>query len=99
MSDNRDTVVIQFTEQLIDLDASSDEATTAVKNLKTYAEAQKLLESDPIPEPEPTGMKAFFAKHSGELIKVGGTLSAILVISIVESRGDVIFRSKASKYI
>lgn len=77
----------------------ADEASTRVKNLKTFAEAQALLVPAPIPEPEPTGVKAFFVRHSGDLIKVGGSLVIVSVIAIVEAKGDVIFRSKASKFI
>lgn len=76
-----------------------EKAATAVKNLKAFAEAKKLLDPDPIPEPEPTGIKAFFVRNSGDLIKVVGTLAVATVIAVIESKGDVIFRSKASKFI
>lgn len=80
---------------------SSDltETSTAVKNLKTIAEAKNLIDPDPIPDPEPTGFKAFLERHSGDLIKVGGTLVVVSIIAVIETKGDVIFRSKASKFI
>ena len=78
---------------------SEEETATAVKNLKTLGEAKKLFEPDPTPDPEPTGIKAFFSRHAGDLIKVGGTLSAVGLIAVIEAKGDVIFRSKATKYL
>lgn len=78
---------------------NADEVTTRVKNLKTFAEAKKLIDPDPEPDPEPTGTKAFFVRHASDLIKVGGTLVVVSVIAVIEAKGDVIFRSKASKFI
>jgi hypothetical protein len=83
----------------ITVTGDADQTATRVKNLKTFAEARKLLDPDPIPDPEPTGPKAFFERHAGDFIKVGGTLIVVAVIAVVESKGDVIFRSKASKFI
>ena len=86
-------------KELDKYDSSSEQCTTAIKNLKTLAEAQQILKPDPIPDPEPTGFRGFMHRNSGDLIKVGGTLTAIALIGIVETKFDVIFRSKASKYI
>lgn len=83
----------------IDTAADYDETSTAVKNLKVLAEAKKLLEPDPEPEPEPSGVKAFFSHHAGDLIKVGGSIVIVSVIAVVEAKHDIIFRSKASKFI
>lgn len=90
-----------LTKLVDDLKATGDanETSTRVKNLKTFAEAKKLLDPDPEPEKEPTGTKAFFVRHSSDLIKVGGTLVVVGVIAVIEAKGDVIFRSKASKFI
>lgn len=90
------------TQKLIDdIDAADDleKKSTAVKNLKTLAEAKKLLEEDPTPDPEPTGIKAWMKDHSGDLIKVGGSFLIVATIAVIEAKGDVIFRSKASKFI
>lgn len=99
MSEPIDPLAEKLIADIENRDFSLEDTATAVKNLKTYAEAKKLLEPDPIPEPEPSGPKAFFVRHAGDLIKVGGTLSAIALIAAVETKGDVIFRTKASKYI
>lgn len=88
-------VISDITKEPDDLDKTA----TAVKTLKTFAEAKKLLEPEPIPESEPTGIKGFFERHSGDLIKVGGTLVVVSIIAVIETKGDVIFRSKASKFI
>ena len=83
----------------IDVADDLDKKSIAVKNLKTLAEAKKLLEPDPTPDPEPTGFKAFVKCHASDLIKVGGSISVVAIIAIIEAKGDVIFRSKASKFI
>lgn len=90
-----------LTKLIKDINDAGDETqvSTRVKSLKTFAEAKQLLDPDPIPDPEPTGFKAFINRHSGELIKVGGTLAVVSVIAVIESKGDIIFRSKASKLI
>lgn len=80
-------------------DADDDSVAGSIKNLKTYVEACKLLEPDPIPEPEPSGVRGFFHRHAGDLIKAGTTLSVVGIIAIVEAKGDVIFRSKATKFL
>jgi hypothetical protein len=59
----------------------------------------KLLEPEPIPVPEPSGVRGFFHRHTGDLIKAGTTLSVVGLIAVVEAKGDVIFRSKATKLI
>lgn len=99
MSESADSLAQKLIDDIDGRDLTLEETSTAIKNLKTYAEAKKLLDPDPIPDPEPTGLKGFFARHSGDLIKVAGTLSAITLIAAVETKGDVIFRTKASKYI
>lgn len=68
------------------------------KSLKTVTEAHDLVTPDPIPDPEPTGVRGFFHRHTGDLIKVGGTLSTVFLIATLENK-DLIFRSKASKLI
>lgn len=83
----------------INVSGDADEVSTRVKNLKTFVEAKKLLDPEPEKEPEPTGIKAFFSRHADSLIKVGGTLAVVSVIAVIETKGDVIFRSKASKFI
>src|SRR5687768_12806958 len=80
-------------------DDDAEETAAKVKNLKTFAEAKKLLEPDPIPEPEPSGAKAFFNHHAGDLIKVGGSIVVVSIIAVIEAKHDIIFRSKASKFI
>lgn len=99
MPESTDPLAQKLIADIESRDITLEETATAVKNLKTYAEAKKLLDPDPIPDPEPTGTKAFFVRHSADLIKVFGTLSAITLIAAVETKGDVIFRTKASKYI
>lgn len=91
-----------LTQKLIDEAMKTDNAEVVndhVRSLKTVAEAKKLLEPDPIPDPEPSGVRGFFHRHAGDLIKVGGTLSAVGLIAVIEAKGDVIFRSKATKYL
>lgn len=96
-----DTVEEVRTKLIKDINVSGDanEVAIRVKSLKTFAEAEALYKTEPIPEPEPTGFKAWLNRHSGDLIKVGGTLVVVLTIAIFESKGDIIFRSKSSKLI
>lgn len=78
-------------------DVTSDDYLTSIKALEAINKAEAALKT---PEPpEPKGAKAWFEKHSDALIKVGGTLSTVALIGFVESKFDVIFRSKASKYL
>lgn len=98
MSDSIDPTA-QILIDKIDGAADLAETSTAVKNFKAYAEAKNLLKPDPIPESEPSGFKGFLHRHAGDLIKVGGTLTVVGIIAIIETKGDVIFRSKASKFI
>lgn len=51
------------------------------------------------PEATPTGAKAWFDRHSDSFIKLGGSLAAIVMVAFAESKFDLIFKSKASKYI
>lgn len=88
-----------ITQQLIDriADATHDEdVSTNVKNLKIVADAKQILEP---PTPELEDQRGFFARHAGDLIKAGTTLTAVVVIAVIEAKGDVIFRSKATKYL
>ncbi len=80
-------------------DLTSDSATALLKNLSILATAQATLRTDPIPEPEPTGFRGFLHRNSGDLIKVGGTISAIALIGFVETKFSTIIRPKASKFI
>lgn len=100
MSDSMDDVAQKFIDELMTDNGSTPEETSdLVKNLKTLAEAKKLLDPEPEPVPEPTGAKAFFGRHGGDFIKGGFTLAAVVVIATIEAKGDVIFRSKATKYL
>lgn len=85
--------------ELDTFDMDSDQATTIINNLKTLAESQQILTPDPIPDPEPTGFKGFLRRNGEDLIKVGGTVTVVAIIGLIEAKGDVIFRSKASKFI
>lgn len=98
MTDSSYEVVRQdIFSTLAGLDAQSDEYAKAVKALETLNKAESSL---PQPEtPEEKGTKAWFEKHSDALIRVGGTLTTVVLIGFVETKFDVIFRSKASKYL
>jgi len=85
--------------KIADSDMTIDGAATIAETLKTLAEAQKLLAPDSTTETEPTGLKGFLRRNSGDLIKAGSTLGAIVTIGIIETKFDVIFRSKATKFI
>jgi hypothetical protein len=99
MPENLDTVAQQLIDDITKNSDDQDKTALAVKTLKTFAEAQDLLTPDPEPDPEPTGWKAFLDRHSGELIKITGTAAIVLLIAVSEAKGDIIFRSKASKFI
>lgn len=90
---------IQLLIDNIDGANSLDERSAAVKNLKNYVEAKNLLESTPIPELEPTGFRGFLHRNAGDLIKAGSTITIVCLIAGLEAKGDLIFRSKASKFI
>lgn len=97
MSESFDSV----TQKLLDAAAAEvdpEKQSTIVKSLKTIVDAQVLTEPAPT-EPEPTGFKAFLDRHADALIKVGGTLGVVTIIAAIEAKGDVIFRSKATKYL
>lgn len=79
------------------LDEGSPEYLNAMKALTELnkAEATQLH-----PEtPEPQGAKGWLERHSDALIRVGGTLATVVAVGFVETKFDVIFRSKASKYL
>jgi len=75
----------------------TEEYTNALKQLETLNKAEAAQKEPETPEPK--GTKAWFEKHSDALIKVGGTLGTVVLVGFVESKFDVIFRSKASKYL
>jgi hypothetical protein len=78
-------------------DEGSEDYTNCLKQLETLNKAEAAqLQPEP---PEEKGAKAWFEKHSDSLIKVGGTFGSIILLGFVESKFDVIFRSKASKYL
>lgn len=86
----------EILEELKGHDVTSEEYATALNALEKLNKAEA---SQKVPEtPEPKGVKAWLGKHSDALIKVGGTLSVVGLISIVEGK-EIIFRSKASKYL
>ena len=91
-----DDVRTQMLNQLADETFESEAATTIIKNLKTFQEAANIPDS---PYDHEKGFKGFLKKNSGDLIKAGGTFGAIVLIGLFELKGDVIFRSKASKFI
>lgn len=99
MPETFDTVTQTLLDDIVKPDLSAEDKSTAAKTLKTIAEAEVLRRPESIPDPEPTGAKAFFKNHTGDLIKVGGSLSIVALIAVIEAKGDVIFRSKASKFI
>jgi hypothetical protein len=87
----------QLFQTLADQDKTSQEYLNAIKALEILnkAEAAQIHPENP----EETGAKAWFEKHSDALIRVGGTLTTVVLVGFVESKFDVIFRSKASKYL
>lgn len=94
MSDSYEDFRTEIFSELKGRDVTDDGYTTALKNLEMLNKAeaaQKTVESK--------GTKAWFERHSDALIKVGGTLGAITLIGLVETKFDVIFRSKAAKYL
>lgn len=94
-----DAITQKLIEVAGDPVSTDEDRAAAIKSLKTYAEAKKLLETEPIPEPEPSGIRGFFRRNSEALIKAGTTLTVVGVIAVIEAKGDIIFRSKATKFI
>lgn len=82
-------------ETLVDENTSSDDFSNAMKNLKILEESFKINQDVNVKEEK----KNFFQAHSSELIRVGGTIATVLTIGIIETKFDVIFRSKAAKYL
>jgi len=82
---------------LLNNDPTTSEYTNAVKALEILNKAEAAHLHPELPEEK--GTKAWFEKHSDALIKVGGTLASISLIGFVESKFDVIFRSKAAKHL
>jgi hypothetical protein len=98
MSDTSyETLRRDLLQHLAGSEEGSEEYTNTLKQLEILNKAEAAQKE---PEtPEPTGAKAWFEKHSESLIRVGGTLGTVIMIGFVESKFDVIFRSKASKYL
>jgi hypothetical protein len=71
-----------------------DDFTNAMKNLKLLEEAFKINQDVTVKEE-----KNFFQEHASDFIRVGGTIATVVVIGIIETKFDVIFRSKASKHL
>lgn len=99
MPETLDSVAQQLIDDVANDPTDQDKTALAVKNLKTFAEAKKLLDPEPKPDPEPRGLKAFLKRNEDNLIKGGVTVAVVAFIAVVEAKGDVIFRSKASKFI
>lgn len=94
-----DASLDDITQKLIDrIDAAAhdEDVSTEVKNLKMVADAKQILNP---PTPEPEIERGFFHRHAGDLIKAGTTLAAVAAIAVIEAKGDVIFRSKATKFL
>lgn len=83
-------------EKLDDVDTSEEDFASAMKNLKILEESYKINQDVNNVKEE---KKNFFQAHSSELIRVGGTLATVVAIGFIETKFDVIFRSKASKYL
>lgn len=83
-------------EKLNDSDTTAAEFSDGVKSLKVLEEACKI--NHDIVEEDYT-IKQFFKDHAGDFIRVGGTLATVVTIGFIESKFDVIFRSKASKHL
>lgn len=92
-----ETVRAEILKEFSGHEVTSEEYATALKALETLNKAEAAQKEPETPEPK--GTKAWFEKHSDALIKVGGTLSTVVLVGFVESKFDVIFRSKASKYL
>lgn len=84
-------------DKLNDSDTGSTEFSDAVKSLKVLEEANKIHHDTEVEEDY--DWKRFLKDHAGDFIRVGGTLVTVVAIGIVENKFDVIFRSKASKYL
>lgn len=99
MSESFDNVIEGFVVQVGDMHPAHEGTTNAIKNLKTLAEARNLMQPELEPEPEPTGIRGFIRRNGGDLIKTATTFGVVAIIAGIEAKGDVIFRSKASKFI
>jgi len=92
-----ETIRSALLQHAVGEDEGSEKLTDMLKQLELLNKAEA-AQKDP-ETPEPKGAKAWFEKHSSDLIKVGGTLGTVVLVGFVESKFDVIFRSKASKYL
>ena len=78
--------------ELIGFDFSTEEATTAIRNYKTFVEAR------PAPEPQPEKeepKQSWFEKHSEVLIKSGFAFLGVIVIVGGEKLGNHLYTTKA----
>lgn len=94
MTSSYDSVRNEIFEELKGHDVTDDQYATAIKRLEDLNKAEA-AEKENIP----TGAKGWFERHSDALIKVGGTAGIVVLIGFVETKFDVIFRSKAAKYL
>lgn len=72
----------------------TDDFTSIMKNLKLLEESFKINQDVNVKDE-----KNFFQEHASDFIRVGGTIATVVVIGIIETKFDVIFRSKASKHL
>jgi hypothetical protein len=98
MSDpNYETIRASLLQHAVGEEDGTEKLTNIIKQIELINKAEAAQKEPETPEPK--GAKAWFEKHSDALIKVGGTLSTVVLVGFVESKFDVIFRSKASKYL
>jgi hypothetical protein len=94
---NYESIRLSLLQHAAGEEDGGEKMTNILKQLEILNKAEAAQKE---PEtPEPTGAKAWFEKHSSDLIKVGGTITTVILVGFVESKFDVIFRSKASKYL
>lgn len=72
------------------MDVGSAEYVRAMTALKTLHEAKEAKGKK--------GFKAWFKANSSELVKGGFVVVTAVLVGFIESKFDVIFRSKASKF-
>lgn len=100
MSDTSyESVRNEIFSELAGRDVDAEQYTNALKALEILNKAEAAQCRPETPEQCESGPKAWFKEHSDALIKAGGTICAIVTVGFVESKFDVIFRSKASKYL
>lgn len=89
-----DTIRAEIFTELKGHDVTDEAYLTAIKALEGINKAEVAQKTE-----ESKGAKAWFDRHSDALIKVGGSAGIVVLIGIVETKFDVIFRSKAAKYL